>query len=88
MKSAVNKVFVVFYFHPSGVPYLKVGKVLLHEAVDLAHWETACFAVLQRHCNQTTTGQRKTGNIKRLHILSHRSGLATSDPSLKTQTAG
>lgn len=51
--------------------YPEVGKVLLHEAVDLAHWETACLAVLQCHCNQTTTGQRKTGN-NRLPILSHR----------------
>lgn len=42
----------------SEAPHLEVGEVLLHEAVDLAHRQTACFAVLQGHGDQAAGGKR------------------------------
>lgn len=42
----------------AGTLHLKVGEVLLHEAVDLAHRQAACLAVLQGHGNQTAGGKK------------------------------
>lgn len=42
-----------------GASYLKIGKVFLHKAIDLADREAASFAVFQSHCNQTAEGKKE-----------------------------
>lgn len=39
--------------------YLEIWEVFSHEAVDLADWETSCFAVLQSHENQNAATIKK-----------------------------
>lgn len=43
--------------YPGWAPHLEVGEVLLHEAVDLAHRQATCLAVLQGHGDQTAGGK-------------------------------
>lgn len=43
----------------NGASYLKIGKVFLHKAIDLADREAASFAVFQSHCNQTAEGKKE-----------------------------
>lgn len=64
-------------------PHLEVGEVLLHEAIDLAHRQASCLAVLQGHGDQTAGGTMwGRPDVKASQADSPRSPLPGSWPCL------